>query len=117
MGAVRASYSGAVLTGFVTGVLGLTLAAPVALAAGQPVGYRGIREDSKRPQLAERQALAKAAMRQYVDDVARACERDTRHRPAYAASVARSLHPHGPTSCCVLLVASLDRGEEDGGAR
>ncbi len=38
MGAVRASYSGAVLTGFVTGVLGLTLAAPLALAAGRGRG-------------------------------------------------------------------------------
>ncbi len=58
-------------------MLGLTLAAPVALAAGAAVGYRGIREDSKR-QLAQRQALAKAAMRQYVDDVASALSKETR---------------------------------------
>ncbi|HMK12949.1 MAG TPA: hypothetical protein VK461_15265, partial [Acidimicrobiales bacterium] len=77
MGAVRASYSGAVLTGFVTGVLGLTLAAPVALAAGAAVGYRGIREDAKR-QLTQRQAIAKAAMRQHVDDVAAALSKETR---------------------------------------
>ena len=116
MGAVRASYSGAVLTGFVTGVLGLTLAAPVALAAGAAVGYRGIREDSKR-QLAQRQALAKAAMRQYVDDVAsRALERDTRHRPAYAASVARSLHRAGRRAA-PLCRGLARRGEEGGGAR
>ncbi len=77
MGAVRTSYSGAVLTGFVTGVLGLTLAAPVALAAGAAVGYRGIREDAKR-QLAQRQAMAKAAVRQYADEVAGALSKETR---------------------------------------
>jgi hypothetical protein len=77
MGAVRASYSGAVLTGFVTGVLGLTLAAPIALAAGAAVGFRGIREDSRR-QLAQRQAQAKGAMRQYVDEVTGALSKETR---------------------------------------
>ena len=116
MGAVRASYSGAVLTGFVTGVLGLTLAAPVALAAGAAVGYRGIREDSKR-QLAQRQALAKAAMRQYVDDVASALSKETRDTvAAYAASVARSLHRAGRRAA-PLCRGLARRGEEGGGAR
>ena len=77
MGAVRASYSGAVLTGFVTGVLGLTLAAPLALAAGAAVGYRGMREDSRK-QLAQRQAQAKSAVRTYVDELAGALSKETR---------------------------------------
>ena len=111
MGAVRASYSGAVLTGFVTGVLGLTLAAPVALAAGAAVGYRGIREDSKR-QLAQRQALAKAAMRQYVDDVASALSKETRDT---VRRTQRALRDHFTARADELLrsaAASLDAAKK-----
>lgn len=74
---LRSSYGGALMAGFVGGVLGLAVATPAILAAGVALGAKGLRDENRR-QLAQRRAEAKAAARKLVDDVVFTTAKDSR---------------------------------------
>ncbi|MFN8035638.1 MAG: dynamin family protein [Acidimicrobiia bacterium] len=74
---LRSSYGGALLAGFVGGVLGLAVATPAVLAAGVALGAKGLRDENRR-QVAQRRAEAKTVARKLVDDVVFAAAKDSR---------------------------------------
>jgi hypothetical protein len=74
---LRSSYGGALMTGFIGGVIGLAVATPAVLAVGAALGAKGLREDNTR-RLAQRRAAAKTAVRKLVDGVLFEVEKDSR---------------------------------------
>ena len=76
---LRSSYGSAAMIGFLGTAIGFPLAAPAALAVGLAIGARGMRQEVER-QLAQRRAQAKAAVRQYVDEVSFVVGKDSRDR-------------------------------------
>jgi hypothetical protein len=65
---VRGSYSGVLMVGLATSVVGLSLLNPLSLLAGVVVGRKAYREDVA-SRLARRQAEAKNIVRRHIDDV------------------------------------------------
>lgn len=65
---VRGSYSGVLMVGLVTGLIGLSLINPLSLLAGVLVGRRAYREDMGN-RLNRRQQEAKMIVRRHIDEV------------------------------------------------
>lgn len=76
---LRSSYGGALMAGFVGGVLGLAVATPAVLAVGLALGAKGVRDDNLR-QLTQRRAEARTAARKVVDELVFAVAKDSRDR-------------------------------------
>jgi hypothetical protein len=65
---MKGSYSGVLMTGLVTSMVGLGLVNPISLAAGLALGGKAYRDD-KLTRRQRRQAEAKAAVRRHLDEV------------------------------------------------
>ncbi len=68
LSAARGSYGGILMFGMVGGLIGLPFVTPVALVLSLGLARRAVRDDLKRRH-ALRQQQAKAALRQYIDEV------------------------------------------------
>ncbi|WP_299959496.1 dynamin family protein [uncultured Modestobacter sp.] len=65
---MRGSYSGVLMTGLVTSLVGMSLINPISLGAGLVIGSKAYRDD-KVVRRQRRQAEAKAAVRRHLDEV------------------------------------------------
>ncbi|MFV0535367.1 MAG: dynamin family protein [Cumulibacter sp.] len=65
---MRGSYTGVLMVGLVTGLMGLSLINPISLAAGVVLGGKAYVED-RRSRLNRRQIEAKMLVRKQIDDV------------------------------------------------
>lgn len=95
LGALKATYSGMLLAGMLTGLAGVTLAAPALVVAGAVLGSKTIR-DERTKQLTQRRQQARTAAKRYLDDafgvvdaelreLVRVVQRDLRDAAAVAA--------------------------------
>jgi hypothetical protein len=65
---MKGSYSGVLMTGLITSMVGFGLINPISLAAGVVIGTKAYRDD-RATRRQRRQAEAKAAVRRHVDEV------------------------------------------------
>jgi hypothetical protein len=65
---MKGSYSGVLMTGLLTSMVGMALINPISLAAGLVIGGKAYRDD-KLTRRQRRQAEAKAAVRRHLDEV------------------------------------------------
>jgi len=65
---LRGSYSGMLMFGLLTSLLGMPLINPVSVAAGALLGAKTLQED-RQAQLKRRQAAAKTAVQRHVDEL------------------------------------------------
>lgn len=95
LGALKATYSGMLLAGMLTGLAGVTLAAPALVVTGAVLGSKTIR-DERTKQLTQRRQQARTAAKRYLDDafgvvetelrdLVRVVQRDLRDAAAMAA--------------------------------
>ena len=65
---VRGSYTGVLMTGLVTSLMGLAIINPISLAAGVLMGRRAYKDDQAQRR-SRRQSEAKAVVRRHLDEV------------------------------------------------
>ncbi|WP_213013023.1 dynamin family protein [Paractinoplanes toevensis] len=65
---LRGSYGGVLMVGLVTSLTGMSLINPISLGGGAVFGGKSIREEGK-SLLRRRQAVARATVRQHVDEI------------------------------------------------
>lgn len=85
---LRGSYSGVLMAGLATSLVGLTLINPLSLIVGVLVGRRAYRED-KSSRLSRRQAEAKNIARRHIEDVVFQVGKQLRDRLRLVQRVAR----------------------------
>jgi hypothetical protein len=77
LSAARGSYGGMVMFGMAGSLIGFTVTAPVALLLSLGLGRKSVRDELHRRHQ-QRQAQAKAALRQYVDKVSFVVDKECR---------------------------------------
>ncbi|GID51705.1 GTP-binding protein [Actinoplanes couchii] len=74
---LRGSYGGIVMFGLATSLAGMSLINPISIGGGALFGGKSVHDESK-TLLKRRQAEARAAVRQYVDDIFAKLNKDSR---------------------------------------
>ncbi|HWS33849.1 MAG TPA: GTP-binding protein [Actinoplanes sp.] len=74
---LRGSYGGIVMFGLATSLAGMSLINPISIGGGALFGGKSVRDESK-TLLKRRQAEARTAVRQYVDDIFAKLNKDAR---------------------------------------
>lgn len=74
---LRGSYGGIVMFGLATSLAGMSLINPISIGGGALFGGKSVRDESK-TLLKRRQAEARTAVRQYVDDIFTRLNKDSR---------------------------------------
>ncbi|SDT80956.1 GTP-binding protein [Actinoplanes derwentensis] len=87
---LRGSYGGIVMFGLATSLAGMSLINPISIGGGALFGGKSVRDESK-TLLKRRQAEARTAVRQYVDDIFTTLNKDARDS---VRRVQRALRDH-----------------------
>ncbi|WP_045745697.1 hypothetical protein [Actinoplanes rectilineatus] len=87
---LRGSYGGIVMFGLATTLAGMSLINPISIGGGALFGGKSVRDESK-TLLKRRQAEARVAVRQYVDDIFTKLNKDARDS---VRRVQRALRDH-----------------------
>jgi hypothetical protein len=74
---LRSSYGGLAMFGFLGGLTGLVISAPVMIGIGLVLGGKGVKEERAR-QIAQRRGQAKVSARKYLDEVSFVLSKENR---------------------------------------
>lgn len=74
---LRSSYGGLAMLGFLGGLTGVVVAAPLLAAVGVALGGKGFKDERAR-QVAQRRSQAKVSVRRYLDEITYALGNETR---------------------------------------